>query len=187
MPIVDGLSSAKMIRSFEKSTPHCQLSPRAALNGRVPIIAVSASLVEKERQTYIDCGFDGWILKPINFTRLAELMNGIVDSKAREDNVYKTGTWEKGGWFSASSAENTQAKTTPAPEKDTVFSTDAAMAEAAQDAQTDHSTNETTADVVAVEDTSQESRAAKEETKNEEPPLQKPEALEEALRPKTAG
>lgn len=99
MPIVDGLSSAKMIRSFEKSHPSHVLTARASLNGRVPIIAVSASLLEKERQMYIDAGFDGWILKPISFPRLSELMTGIVDKEARRDNLYKPGRWERGGWF----------------------------------------------------------------------------------------
>jgi CheY-like chemotaxis protein len=95
MPIVDGMASTRMIRSYE----HTELSPRAQLNGRVPIIAVSASLLEKERQTYIDTGFDGWILKPISFPRLSELMEGIVNTKKREEALYQPGLWEKGGWF----------------------------------------------------------------------------------------
>ena len=99
MPIVDGLTSTKMIRSFEKSFPEKLLSKRAALNGRVPIFAVSASLVEKNRQVYIDAGFDGWILKPIDFTRLTLLMSGIVEEKTREACLYKPGEWERGGWF----------------------------------------------------------------------------------------
>ena len=99
MPIVDGLTSTKMIRSYEKSFPERLLSTRAALNGRVPIFAVSASLVEKNRQVYIDAGFDGWILKPIDFTRLAELMLGIVEEKTREKCLYGPGEWERGGWF----------------------------------------------------------------------------------------
>ncbi|RMX88731.1 hypothetical protein D0867_15510, partial [Hortaea werneckii] len=99
MPIVDGLSSAKMIRSYEKSHPEHLLSTRATLNGRVPIIAVSASLIEKERQMYIDAGFDGWILKPIAFQRLSEIMLGIVDKQVRRNNLYRTGNWESGGWF----------------------------------------------------------------------------------------
>lgn len=99
MPIVDGLTSAKMIRSYEKTNPSHQLSTRAALNRRVPIIAVSASLVEKERQVYIDAGFDGWILKPIAFNRLSEIMNGLVDQEVRKDLLYKPGCWEHGGWF----------------------------------------------------------------------------------------
>ncbi|KAH8684598.1 putative cyanobacterial phytochrome B [Tricladium varicosporioides] len=98
MPIVDGLTSAKMIRSFEKSHPGI-LSLRAAVNGRVPIFAVSASLVERERQTYIDAGFDGWILKPIDFKRLNVLLLGIVEDDTRDACLYKPGEWEQGGWF----------------------------------------------------------------------------------------
>ncbi|KAL6714425.1 hypothetical protein ACLMJK_007848 [Lecanora helva] len=99
MPIVDGLTSTKMIRSFEKSSQKRSLSKRAALNGRVPIFAVSASLLEKERQKYIDAGFDGWILKPIDFKRLSVLLTGIVEEKTREECLYTAGEWERGGWF----------------------------------------------------------------------------------------
>jgi CheY-like chemotaxis protein len=99
MPIVDGLTSTKMIRSHEKTAPEHTLSERAALNFRIPIIAVSASLIEKEKQTYIDAGFDAWILKPISFPRLNELMNGIVNAKVRESALYQPGKWEQGGWF----------------------------------------------------------------------------------------
>lgn len=99
MPIVDGLTSAKMIRSHEKTHPSHELSTRASLNGRVPIIAVSASLIEKERQIYIDAGFDGWILKPIAFHRLSEIMNGLVDQEVRRDLLYRPSRWEHGGWF----------------------------------------------------------------------------------------
>ena len=113
MPIVDGLTSTKMIRSYEKSHPSHVLSTRASLNGRVPIIAVSASLVERDRQTYIDAGFDGWILKPIAFGRLSEIMTGIVDKDARRENLYKTGGWEQGGWFDEAQQDIFAADTTP--------------------------------------------------------------------------
>ena len=120
MPIVDGLTSTKMIRSFEKSHPHKSLSKRAELNGRIPIFAVSASLVEKDRQKYIDAGFDGWILKPIDFKRVKVLLSGIVDEKARESCLYQPGEWERGGWFgkrqpdvfSSSTAPSSQAPVT---------------------------------------------------------------------------
>ena len=88
-----------MIRSYEKSHPDSKLSERALSNGRVPIFAVSASLVERERQTYINAGFDGWILKPIDFKRLNILLAGIVEDKTRNSCLYKPGEWEKGGWF----------------------------------------------------------------------------------------
>lgn len=66
---------------------------------RVPIIAVSASLVESKRDFYIDTGFDGWIQKPISFDRLKHIMDGVTDPVAREEDLYKPGKWEKGGWF----------------------------------------------------------------------------------------
>lgn len=113
MPIVDGLTSTKMIRSFEKThMGHC-LSRRAALNGRIPIIAVSASLEESKRQTYVDAGFDAWILKPISFPRLQELMTGIVDPDVRGEALYKPGGWEKGGWFEAAQPSLFLAETKP--------------------------------------------------------------------------
>jgi len=119
MPIVDGLTSAKMIRSFEKSHPTHILSTRASLNGRVPIIAVSASLVEKDRQIYIDAGFDGWILKPISFNRLSELLTGIVDREVRRENLYKPGGWENGGWFDEVQKDVFAANTKPSAEPPT--------------------------------------------------------------------
>jgi CheY-like chemotaxis protein len=113
MPIVDGLTSTKMIRSFEKSHPTHVLSKRAALNGRIPVIAVSASLIEKDRQNYVNDGFDGWILKPISFDRLKHIMLGIVDPAARKDNIYKAGGWERGGWFGKAKKDIYAADTKP--------------------------------------------------------------------------
>ncbi|MCJ1400557.1 Light-sensor Protein kinase [Xylographa trunciseda] len=115
MPIVDGLTSTKMIRSYEKSHPTGSLSRRATLNGRVPIFAVSASLIEKDRQIYIDGGFDGWILKPIDFKRLSVLLLGIVETSTRESCLYKPGEWERGGWFSKSQPNAFASSTTPSP------------------------------------------------------------------------
>ena len=101
MPIVDGFSSTKMIRSFEKTKSGACLSPRAINNGRIPIFAVSASLVEREREKYIESGFDGWILKPVDFKRVNLLLRGIVEEETRASCVYEPGKWEQGGWFFA--------------------------------------------------------------------------------------
>ena len=102
-----------MIRSYEKSNTSTILSTRAAINGRVPIFAVSASLVEKERQTYIDAGFDGWILKPIDFKRLSILLNGIVEEHTRERCLYQQGEWEMGGWLSKRQPDVFSSSTSP--------------------------------------------------------------------------
>ncbi|KAI0477181.1 hsp90-like protein [Xylariaceae sp. FL0804] len=99
MPIVDGLNSTKMIRSYEKFEGTPVLSPLASDHGRIPIFAVSASLVEKEKPSYVEAGFDGWILKPIDFKRLNVLLEGLTDDDVREKCLYEHGEWERGGWF----------------------------------------------------------------------------------------
>lgn len=133
MPIVDGLTSTKMIRSYEKTHTNIY-SPRAALCGRIPIVAVSASLIEKDRQQYIDAGFDAWILKPISFDRLNKLMTAIVDKDTRKECVYEPGSWEKGGWFHDGKASVDEVDTKPT-DKSPISDPSAAVQEAAEDAE----------------------------------------------------
>ncbi|KAI1088135.1 hsp90-like protein [Rostrohypoxylon terebratum] len=99
MPIVDGLSSTKMVRAFEKTKKSLVLSTLATAHKRIPIFAVSASLLEKERPSYVSAGFDGWILKPIDFKRLNVLLDGIFQDDIRVRCFYVPGKWEQGGWF----------------------------------------------------------------------------------------
>ncbi|KAK3309460.1 uncharacterized protein B0T15DRAFT_3749 [Chaetomium strumarium] len=112
MPIVDGLTSTKMIRSYERTHTNIY-SPRAALCGRIPIVAVSASLMEKDRQHYIDAGFDAWILKPVSFDRLSKIMAAIVDKDIRRQCLYEPGQWERGGWFHEGKASVEEVSTKP--------------------------------------------------------------------------
>ncbi|KAM0460770.1 hypothetical protein ACHAO4_001562 [Trichoderma viride] len=105
MPILDGLASTKMIREFETSSEHKGLSTLASKCGHIPIFAVSASLVEEMKNTYVEAGFDGWILKPVNFKRLSTLLKGIYDAETRDSCIYVPGEWEKGGWFTESTKE----------------------------------------------------------------------------------
>jgi DNA-binding response OmpR family regulator len=98
MPLVDGVASARLIRAFEKeNSPPC--SQKAQSYGRIPIIAVSASLSEQARSDYIDYGFDGWILKPIDFTRLEAILAAIENEQIRRALLYENGNWDMGGWF----------------------------------------------------------------------------------------
>ncbi|KAL1982108.1 hypothetical protein VTN96DRAFT_1763 [Rasamsonia emersonii] len=114
MPIVDGMNSTKMIREFESSSADGTgiLSEKVKAYGRIPIFAVSASLVEKDMQKYIDSGFDGWIMKPIDFKRVNLILSGLQEEATRINTTYKPGMWEIGGWFeqgtTASQTEITQ-------------------------------------------------------------------------------
>lgn len=115
MPIVDGVGSTKLIRDSEQSTSSNNSSSikgeqkqiivgndsgrNNPSQNRIPIFAVSASLMEKDRQSYIDSGFDGWIMKPIDFHRVNYLLNSVSEDEMRNSSVYEPGMWEKGGWF----------------------------------------------------------------------------------------
>lgn len=99
MPIVDGLDSTKMIRAFELEEEKKPEGESTTSGRTIPIIAVSASLLESKKSTYVEAGFDGWILKPIDFKRLETLLTGIGDSAVRNDCLYEPGCWERGGWF----------------------------------------------------------------------------------------
>ncbi|KAF3026485.1 hypothetical protein E8E14_013114 [Neopestalotiopsis sp. 37M] len=116
MPIVDGLGSTRLIRAFERSDACTELSPIAQHQGRVPIFAVSASLVERERPTYVEAGFDGWILKPIDFKRLSVLLDGITQDETRDGCLYVPGEWERGGWFGSRSVDDQPAAAAAAAE-----------------------------------------------------------------------
>ncbi|GIK07723.1 light-sensor protein kinase [Aspergillus viridinutans] len=98
MPIVDGIESTRMIRQFERGF-EIPLSDKASKNGRVPVFAVSASLLEKDAQLYIEAGFDGWIMEPINFNWLGVLFDGLQNHDIRNAATYQPGHWELGGWF----------------------------------------------------------------------------------------
>lgn len=98
MPIVDGLTSTKLIRELE-AKPTISASPISKQCGRVPIFAVSASLEESKMAVYTTAGFDGWILKPVDFKRLSTLMTGAHQEETRKESAYIPGNWERGGWF----------------------------------------------------------------------------------------
>ncbi|KAJ5467106.1 hypothetical protein N7475_004858 [Penicillium sp. IBT 31633x] len=95
MPIVDGLSAAKMIREFEQ----LESAKENIIKPHIPLIAVSASLLEEHRQMYMESGFDGWVMKPIDFHRVDRVLAGVRLPWLRHDFVYKPGMWEGGGWF----------------------------------------------------------------------------------------
>lgn len=96
MPVVDGITATKLIRELEVKSTDAE-SEIFTQTRHVPILAVSASIVETSKDVYIDHGFDGWIMKPVNFARLNELLGDVKNSQIGKDN--KPWEWENGGWF----------------------------------------------------------------------------------------
>ena len=105
MPICNGQEACIRIRKLEhkwsKTGEQANRPAAQILNGRVPILAVSATLVPQMRQEMVDIGMDGWLLKPIDFARLSALLKGLLHPEDRVANHWKSGyVWEKGGWLS---------------------------------------------------------------------------------------
>jgi CheY-like chemotaxis protein len=64
MPIMDGRTSANEIRKLEHSSEQSDDITPLRIDGRIPILAVSASLYESDRSNLAQ-DFDGWLLKPL--------------------------------------------------------------------------------------------------------------------------
>ncbi|KAI0775514.1 hypothetical protein BD413DRAFT_470488 [Trametes elegans] len=100
MPLINGYEATERIRAIEEQAEALDRVSHK-LNGRLPIFAVSASLFEHQREELSRLGMDGWILKPIDFKRLRNILRGVVDPVQREKDIYRPGiTWEVGGWLS---------------------------------------------------------------------------------------
>ncbi|KDR82601.1 hypothetical protein GALMADRAFT_238000 [Galerina marginata CBS 339.88] len=104
MPIMNGFEASRRIRDFEKDMENHSFQssrrPSLVLNGRLPIFAVSASLNEHQREELVQHGMDGWILKPIDFRRLNDILKGVTDATQRRRDIYRPGcNWEAGGWL----------------------------------------------------------------------------------------
>ena len=99
MPIINGVESTKIIRDFEVISGKDILSTRAVLNGRIPIFAVSASINDRDKKVLEETGFDGWMLKPVDFEKLSFMLGGIVQEAHHRHNTFSRIYGEIGGWF----------------------------------------------------------------------------------------
>ena len=98
--MLNGYEATDRIRQLEENSKKTLERVSQVLNGRIPIFAVSASLLEVQREEMYGLGMDGWILKPIDFKRLREILKGISDPEDREKAVYREGcSWDLGGWL----------------------------------------------------------------------------------------
>ncbi|WVN90116.1 uncharacterized protein L203_105351 [Cryptococcus depauperatus CBS 7841] len=98
MPIMDGRTAAREIRKLENITEKPSDIDPFRIDGRIPIFAVSASLYENDRADLAQ-DFDGWLLKPLDFSRVRDLLRVLVHPSKRSAEVYKQGHWERGGYF----------------------------------------------------------------------------------------
>ncbi|WP_321495519.1 PAS domain S-box protein [uncultured Desulfobacter sp.] len=67
MPVMGGVEAARRIRRLENSTKR-----------RVPIIAMTAAVMQEEARKYLEAGMDAVVAKPINFSKLFKTIESLV-------------------------------------------------------------------------------------------------------------
>ncbi|HUZ11796.1 MAG TPA: ATP-binding protein [Caulobacteraceae bacterium] len=72
MPVMDGITAAKAIRTAEAS----ELRPRT------PILALTANALVHQVEEYLAAGMDGHVAKPIEIAKLYEAMNRVLEPAA---------------------------------------------------------------------------------------------------------
>lgn len=67
MPVMDGLEAARLIRE--------------SVGDEIPIIAMTANIDSRDKQSCFDAGMDEFISKPVNLEQLQNTMKLLIDSK----------------------------------------------------------------------------------------------------------
>ncbi len=71
MPEMDGIEATIKIREYEKAT-----------NNHIPIIALTAGVLEEEKKKCLNSGMDSFLTKPINTTYLKEIIEKYLEEKS---------------------------------------------------------------------------------------------------------
>ncbi|MCP3945169.1 MAG: response regulator [Desulfobacteraceae bacterium] len=80
MPLMSGIDATLAIRALEKKE---NLS-------RIPIIALTAHAMKQDRQTFINCGMDDYITKPINRAALTNSIQTFLGGTLKKTLAEKT-------------------------------------------------------------------------------------------------
>ena len=71
MPVMDGVEATRRIRAMPPP------------QGTIPIIALTANVMESTRRSYFEAGMNDWVMKPIAWERLFELLDRYAGGEAQ--------------------------------------------------------------------------------------------------------
>ncbi len=75
MPVMDGIEATRVIRNEEK----------AGWDINIPIIALTANVLEKDRKRFVDVGMSGFVGKPFKRAELKSCIEKVLGDKSRQD------------------------------------------------------------------------------------------------------
>nr|AGS51593.1 histidine kinase [uncultured bacterium contig00010] len=82
MPEMDGIEATEHIREWEKEQLYYDKDYK-----KVPIIALTANAVAGVREMFLEKGFDDFIAKPIDVTKLDDMLNRWISKDKRRDGA----------------------------------------------------------------------------------------------------
>lgn len=71
MPVMDGYLATQEIRKFEEGSDR---------DRHIPIIAMTASIVDGEKEKCLNAGMDNYLSKPLNLEELLKVLSASEDS-----------------------------------------------------------------------------------------------------------
>lgn len=76
MPDMDGLECTRLIRAREQAT-----------GSHMPIIAMTANVMDEDRQACLDCGMDDYMSKPFNSDQFRDMLGKWIPERQVERSV----------------------------------------------------------------------------------------------------
>lgn len=83
MPVMDGYEATRKIRDLEGEIAN------------IPVVALTASAFEKDRQKCFEAGMDDYITKPLNYQVIKDLLQDIIKNKEDKARVPKDTSKER--------------------------------------------------------------------------------------------
>ena len=91
MPEMDGIEATSIIREWEKD-----LASNDVSISKIPIIALTANAISGVREMFIEKGFSDFLAKPIDISKLDDVLNRWISKEKREHGPSDKQELEKG-------------------------------------------------------------------------------------------
>jgi signal transduction histidine kinase/CheY-like chemotaxis protein len=90
MPEMDGIEATSIIREWERDLTFNDISI-----SKIPIIALTANAVSGVREMFIEKGFSDFLAKPIDISKLDDILNRWISKEKREQSSFNKQGAEK--------------------------------------------------------------------------------------------
>jgi len=87
MPGMDGIEATQTIRAWEKEQKEKNQRNKTYTRRQTPIIALTANAVVGVREMFIENGFNDFISKPIDVSKLDEILNNWIPEDKRKERI----------------------------------------------------------------------------------------------------